>query len=134
MCEKLPLRSFCCCFTCRKFAAGDPFFWPAEKTGRDDDAKDEHAQKSPFSPSTKQGLPPRSSSFGKTSPPTGRHQHSTAFSPADGNSGQPQAFRKAPVSTGKRPSDRLKELGECMASGHGCFSYLEQKFMLADYS
>ncbi|XP_050046091.1 serum response factor-binding protein 1 isoform X1 [Dermacentor andersoni] len=94
----------------RKFAAGDPFFWPAEKTGRDDDAKDEHAQKSPFSPSTKQGLPPRSSSFGKTSPPTGRHQHSTAFSPADGNSGQPQAFRKAPVSTGKRPSDRLKEL------------------------
>ncbi|XP_050046093.1 uncharacterized protein Rlb1 isoform X3 [Dermacentor andersoni] len=93
-----------------KFAAGDPFFWPAEKTGRDDDAKDEHAQKSPFSPSTKQGLPPRSSSFGKTSPPTGRHQHSTAFSPADGNSGQPQAFRKAPVSTGKRPSDRLKEL------------------------
>ncbi|KAH7965278.1 hypothetical protein HPB49_005903 [Dermacentor silvarum] len=103
-----------------KFAAGDPFFWPAEKTGSDDEGKDEDSQKLPFSPSMKQRLPPRRSSFGKTAAQTGKHRHSTAFSPAAGNSGRPQALRKAPVSTGKRHSDSLKELGECMASGHDC--------------
>lgn len=94
----------------RKFAAGDPFFWPAEKTGSDDEGKKEDSQKLPFSPSTKQRLPPWRSSFGKTAALTGKHRHSTAFSPAAGNSGRPQVLRKAPVSTGKRPSDSLKEL------------------------
>lgn len=94
----------------RKFAAGDPFFWPAEKTGSDDEGKNEDTQKLPFDPRAKQRLPPRQSSFGKTAAPAGKRQHSTAFGPAAGNSERPQAFRKAPVLTGKRPSDSSREL------------------------
>ncbi|KAL1477351.1 hypothetical protein MTO96_035802 [Rhipicephalus appendiculatus] len=83
----------------RKFAAGDPFFWPAGKTGSDDD--EDGARRPPFNPSKKQRLPPPQRGLGETA---GKRQHSAVFSHPSAKSGPPQAFRKAPPSTGNQPS------------------------------
>lgn len=84
----------------RKFAAGDPFFWPAVKTSSDDEGG--NTERPSFTSSVKKRLPLPQRSFGKTG---GKHRHSTAFSPAAAKSASSQAFRKAPQSTGKLPSE-----------------------------
>lgn len=92
----------------RKFAAGDPFFWPAGKTGSDDEEGDAgRPRRPPSNPGKKQSLPPPQRSFGETA---GKHQHSAAFSRPSAKSGPPQALRKAPPSTGNQPSLESSDL------------------------
>lgn len=86
----------------RKFAAGDPFFWPAEKTGSDDE--EGNTQRPPFNSSKKQRFPPPRRNFGEIA---GKRQHRTAFSHPSAKSGPPQAFRKAPPSASNQPSSDL---------------------------
>nr|XP_037290383.1 uncharacterized protein LOC119185485 isoform X2 [Rhipicephalus microplus] len=86
----------------RKFAAGDPFFWPAEKTGSDDE--ESNTQSSPFNSSKKQRFPPPRRNFGEIA---GKRQHRTGFSRPSAKSGPPQAFRKAPPSASNQPSSDL---------------------------
>lgn len=83
----------------RKFAAGDPFFWPSERTGSDDGGGDAGPGRPPLSSPEKQWLPasrggpPPRRSFAKNAVPPFKRQHSMAFGPAADSRGQPQGFK-----------------------------------------
>ncbi|KAK8759564.1 hypothetical protein V5799_002803 [Amblyomma americanum] len=102
----------------RKFAAGDPFFWPSERTGSDDGDEDAGPGRPPFSCPTKQRLPPSHGgppprrSFTKSAAPAFKRQHSMAFGPGPDNRRRPQGFRNASLSAGKRPRDTPKDISE----------------------
>lgn len=102
----------------RKFAAGDPFFWPSERTGSDDGGEDAGPRRTPLSSPMKQRLlpsrggPPPRRSFAKSTASSFKRQHSVAFSPGADNRGRPQGFKKTRLSAGKHTRDTPKDILE----------------------